>query len=243
MSCAPIRLLSRPLRWFALYESQLHRRPLTTKVGYQRDPLSCRNSVRIPAKPARAVRIHFVRLLHGRRVCRVATQAVTAAVIGGVGDLTCQVLVETREDIDMRRLCVFSALGGILIGPALHRWYTFLHRNVPGEGLAAVAPRLLLDQLCFAPLFIPTFMVALGLLEGHPLHKALHKAERQWWSAVVANWQLWVPCQLINFGLVPTHFQVLFANGVACIWNVYLSFLSHHHRAAAVPDGGHDARS
>ena len=51
-----------------------------------------------------AVRIHFVRLLHGRRVCRLAPQAVTSAVIGGAGDLTCQCAFENRdiEAIDLR---------------------------------------------------------------------------------------------------------------------------------------------
>ena len=51
--------------------------------------------------------------------------------------------------------------------------------------------------------------------------------QQQWWPSVVANWQLWVPAQVINFALVPVHFQVLFANGVACIWNIYLSHVSH----------------
>ena len=206
------------------YEVALRAQPLLTKV---------RSARRAPTPPARP--IHFVRLLHGRRVCRVASQAVSSAVIGGAGDLTCQLVFEAREEVDVWRLCVFTALNGGLVAPTLHRWYSWLHRNVTGEGTRAIGGRLLLDQLVFAPLFIPTFMAALATLEGHP--HPLHKAQRQWWPAVVANWQLWVPCQVVNFALVPVHWQVLFANGVACVWNVWVSSISHGGSGHAQPGG------
>jgi hypothetical protein len=31
---------------------------------------------------------------------------------------------------------------------------------------------------------------------------------QEWFSAVLANWQLWIPFQFINFRFVPQHFQV-----------------------------------
>ena len=94
---------------FAAYEHALHSRPLTTKA---RPPPG-------PHKSLAPVRIHFVRLLHGRRVCRLAPQAVTSAAIGGVGDLTCQCAIEKREleYIDWRRFWTFTGLGGVLVAP------------------------------------------------------------------------------------------------------------------------------
>ena len=68
-------------------------------------------------------------------------------------------------------------------------------------------------------------MAVLLFVEGHP--HPLAEVQAKWWPAVVANWKLWVPAQLINFGLVPLHFQVLFANGVAVAWNTYLSWATH----------------
>jgi hypothetical protein len=35
--------------------------------------------------------VYFIRLLHARRVCRLAPQGVTSAAISGVGDIACQV--------------------------------------------------------------------------------------------------------------------------------------------------------
>jgi hypothetical protein len=44
--------------------------------------------------------------------------------------------------------------------------YSTLYRLIPGSSAASVAQRLLLDQLAFAPAFIPLFMVSLLTLEG-----------------------------------------------------------------------------
>lgn len=115
---------------------------------------------------------------------------------------------------------------------ALHYWFSWLHRTLPGESVTAVGRRLLIDQFMFAPCFIPSFMATLHLLEGSA--QPLTDAQTKWWDTVQANWRLWVPAQLINFGLVPVHFQVLFANGVAVFWNVYLSWATHSTASAVV---------
>lgn len=139
-----------------------------------------------------------------------------------------------------------------MVGPTLHTWYSFLHRRIPGDSGFVLAKRLALDQLVFAPIFIPTFMLALLSAEGHA--QPTEHVQRAWWPAVMSNWKLWVPAQAINFTLVPPHFrklshrepepgtswqltshfrslvdptEVLFANGVAVGWNAYLSWASH----------------
>ena len=91
------------------------------------------------------------------------------------------------------------------VAQALHRWYSWLHRTLPGTDVASVTKRLLLDQLAFAPLFLPLFVTTLLCIESHP--QPVTEARAQWWPTLVANWKLWVPAQLVNFGLVPPHFQ------------------------------------
>ena len=200
------RLLSR-------YSALLQRAPLSTKVPP-------------PAPPARPV--FFVRLLHGRRVCRLGSQATTSAALSGVGDLACQGVIEQRDHLDGRRLLTFTALGGFLVGPTLHGWYAWLHRAIPGSTAGSVLQRLALDQGVFAPIFTPSFMFAVRVLERpQEAPRALASVADDWWPAVTANWKLWIPAQLVNFAIVPLHFQVLFANGVALVWNTYLSHITH----------------
>lgn len=131
-----------------------------------------------------------------------------------------------------------SFLGGSLIGPSLFFWYG---RLAAITGALATKPgalgtfaklgngmpvRVLLDQSLFAPAFVGVFFGALATLEGRP--SAIPDIlARDWPGAVLANWQIWIPAQCLNFYFVPLKYQVLFANFVALGWNTYLSYISH----------------
>ena len=42
-------------------------------------------------------------------------------------------------------------------------------------------------------------------------------------AALLLNWKVWTPCQVVNFKYVPVQYRVLFGNCVALWWNIYLS--------------------
>ncbi|KAL3929528.1 MAG: hypothetical protein SGPRY_001922 [Prymnesium sp.] len=132
-------------------------------------------------------------------------KALTSATVSGAGDLLCQLAIQRTERVDWRRLATFTTLGGALVAPALHSWYSGLHKLFPGCGASVVARRLFLDQALFAPLFIPIFMGSVLLVDGHPSPRA--KVSEDWWPTVTNNWRLWVPAQLVNFGCVPLQYQ------------------------------------
>ncbi|XP_021901244.1 protein SYM1 [Carica papaya] len=93
-------------------------------------------------------------------------------------------------------------------------------------GASGAFCRLLVDQFIFAPVFIGVFLSSLLTLEGRP-SQIVPKLQQEWFSSVLANWQLWIPFQFFNFRFVPQQFQVLAANVIALIWNVILSFKAH----------------
>ncbi|KAF2578230.1 hypothetical protein F2Q68_00000686 [Brassica cretica] len=104
--------------------------------------------------------------------------------------------------------------------------YLYLSKVVTASGLSGAVLRLLLDQFVFAPIFVGVFLSAVVTLEGKPSH-VIPKLKQEWTGAVVANWQLWIPFQFLNFRFVPQNFQVLASNVVALAWNVILSFKAH----------------
>lgn len=87
--------------------------------------------------------------------------------------------------------------------------------------------RLLVDQSCFAPVFIPVFFTGLQFLDGNfDANDIKAKLEADYVDTLIANWQLWVPAMAINFRFVPNKYQVLYSNAVGFFWNIYLSFQS-----------------
>ena len=67
---------------------------------------------------------------------------------------------------------------------------------------------------CFLRLYFPqVFFSSLALLEGR-LKGLKLELQQNWSSAVVTNWKIWIPAQVINFRYIPLNYQVLFANVV-----------------------------
>ncbi|KAK9725933.1 hypothetical protein RND81_05G178500 [Saponaria officinalis] len=156
----------------------------------------------------------------------VLTKAVTSALLTLVGDLICQLVIDKVPTLDYKRTFTFTFLGLALVGPTLHYWYLYLSKLVTMPGTSGAFLRLFLDQFCFAPIFIGVFLSTLMTLEGRP-SQVIPKLQQEWFSSVLANWQLWIPFQFLNFRFVPQQFQVLASNFVALVWNVILSFKAH----------------
>ena len=73
----------------------------------------------------------------------------------------------TRFQLDTKRTFNFTILGFALVGPILHVWYGLLARHVTSSSLLLTSiKRTILDQTICAPLFLPTFMISLMILEG-----------------------------------------------------------------------------
>ncbi|KAJ0042002.1 hypothetical protein Pint_18410 [Pistacia integerrima] len=118
--------------------------------------------------------------------------------------------------------------GGLYLNANMFLSFTYLYLSklVTLPGASGAFLRLLLDQFIFSPIFIGVFLSTLLTLEGRP-GQVVAKLQQEWFSSVLANWQLWIPFQFLNFRFVPQQFQVLAANVVALVWNVILSFKAH----------------
>mmetsp|Transcript_19764 Transcript_19764/g.38705 ORF Transcript_19764/g.38705 Transcript_19764/m.38705 type:complete len:196 (-) Transcript_19764:381-968(-) len=167
----------------------------------------------------------------------VLTKCLTSGAIAGAGDLLAQTFfAEENATFDAARFARFATLGGVLVGPTLHVWYGYLGSKIVGRSASATLKRVVLDQTVFTPIFLPIFLVSVGILEGKGLTKSCEDVSGIWASTVVSNWAWWTPVQIANFGFVPAQYQVLFSNAAGVVWNTYLSYVNQQTRLKNAED-------
>ena len=167
------------------------------------------------------MRAAYLRHLEARPLL---VKSITSFFVLGTGDALTQSVLESKALalLDWRRSLRFAVLGLTLVGPSLHIWYGVLNSRLPGSSARAVATRVALDQLIFAPLFLSGFLTVVAKVEHKPF-----SLQNEMPSVLAQNWLIWVPVQLVNFSLVPPHLQVLFNNMVSVGWNAALSWQMH----------------
>lgn len=179
----------------------------------------------------------------------VLTKCITSGIISGSGDVLCQYLNRSSDEFsyDWIRSMRFAVLGSFLVAPTVHAWYGLLMTKIPGSSVKAIGKRLFFDQGCFAPLFTPTFISCLTVLEHVSGDKsdgendfASHFRERLRDSpeAIVMGWKIWVPSMAVMFAAVPSKYQVLYSNCVGFVWNAYLSWKTHEGEVSTVENNG-----
>lgn len=182
----------------------------------------------------------FARYNHHLRNRPFVTNAVTTAVLFGVGDLLAQGFfpAETPSDItpsyDYARTGRAMVYGGCIFGVAGDRWYKLLQKvHAPvqlelkrAQTVATTVTRVVVDQTCFSPCLVGVYFYAMLKMEGKSHEELMDKVRNNWWPTLKANWLVWPVVQLANFGIVPVEFQLIVVNVVSIGWNCYISYMN-----------------
>ncbi|EJT97946.1 hypothetical protein DACRYDRAFT_24860 [Dacryopinax primogenitus] len=140
----------------------------------------------------------------------------------------------TARHYDPFRTLRFFAFG-FGMGPLLGRWNMFLEhtfplRSVGGKistvSMSSLAKRVICDQIIMAPVGLVIFTGSMGVMEGKTLEQIKKKYKDMYWSALIANWQVWPAAQLINFRYMPLPYRVPFQATLGVFWSLYLSLLN-----------------
>lgn len=162
------------------------------------------------------------------------TKCITAGVIAAAADVTCQAYFPEKEEdkakrlidrYDLKRSVNFILLNTIIFPVVMHHWYGFLATKIVGNSVIAAAKRVFFDQSIFAPTVIAMFLAGSKAITGE-FDAVSDKLKQDWAPALLMNWMVWIPAQLINFYAIPGQYHVLWANLVGYFWNVYLSSLA-----------------
>jgi len=143
------------------------------------------------------------------------------------GDAISQKVVEKRESLDPKRCARFFAMGCFYVGPILRVWYMRLDRLIPKTASMRAGRMMFVDQFMFTPVFVPGFLGVLAGMQGQSGEEIVDTVKKDYVSILLSNWMLWPAAQLINFDFVPLQLRVVFASGVALVWNIYLAWKSN----------------
>jgi protein Mpv17 len=65
----------------------------------------------------------------------------------------------------------------------------------------------------------------MSLLRGGTIKDALEELEAKFIPTAKANLYIWPLAQLINFRIMPLHYQILYMNFIGVFWNAYMSYV------------------
>ncbi|CAL9691881.1 unnamed protein product [Knipowitschia caucasica] len=152
-------------------------------------------------------------------------QIITAGSLVGLGDVASQQLIERKGlNHNVQRTIKMMGIGFCFVGPVIGSWYKVLDKLVLGTSKTAAMKKMLVDQLCFAPCFLGSFLLLSGALNGLSNEQNLQKFRRDYPDALIANYYLWPPVQIANFYFIPLHHRLAVVQVVAVIWNSYLTW-------------------
>ncbi|KFZ05732.1 hypothetical protein V501_08080 [Pseudogymnoascus sp. VKM F-4519 (FW-2642)] len=126
---------------------------------------------------------------------------------------------------DFERLSRFVGYG-CMIAPVQFKWFQFLSKSFPitkGSALGPAMKRVAFDQLIFAPFGLCLFFTAMTVAEGGRKKQVVHKLQDMFVPTLKANYVLWPAVQILNFRVIPIHFQLPFVSTVGIAWTAYLS--------------------
>ena len=102
-------------------------------------------------------------------------------------------------------------------------WYQFLERQFPGITMAAIAKKLVCDEIVWEPLFSSIVFFAVPLFET----KDLDFAKNEWNAKFLPAWSgsavFWFAAQGISFRFIPVHYRVLYQQSIGFIYDVALA--------------------
>jgi protein Mpv17 len=148
-------------------------------------------------------------------------------------DIITQKYLENKDELDLRRLSVFTSFGLVYLGGWQH--YLFNNLFVRCEKIMTLAKYKPISQsiiLTFLDLgvhtplmYYPSFYMIKGSLEKQSVNNVIETYNENIKNDMIAMWKVWFPAQMINFMFCPIHLRMPFITTVSFGWTMILSLM------------------
>jgi len=97
--------------------------------------------------------------------------------------------------------------------------------NYPSR-VPSIATKVVINQLCFTPVFNSYFFGMQAFLAGDGWDEVLNRIRRTVPVSFVNSMKLWPAVTAFSFAFIPVEYRSVFAGVIAVGWQTYLAFLN-----------------
>ena len=120
-----------------------------------------------------------------------------------------------------------SCLAGLLLhGPLCHFWYQGMDDffdEIELNQWWSVFPKVAVDELVWTPFWNGCYLSFTGLLSGKTPEECVKVVKQTFLPLLKAGVNIWIPANLITYGLIPQESRLLWADMVEILWCVVLA--------------------
>lgn len=158
------------------------------------------------------------------------TAMATGAFLWGFGDIVVQYKIDKVDVFEWSRLYGSVAFGAIVTGFCAFYWYNAIHwivydylRLAP-KTFVFILAKVFLELGVFAPTSLVAFWFFMGKAGGQSSRDIIDhmKENNKYIESLKIDWLLWLPVDVLNFGLIPVKYQILAVNAGCLIEAVVL---------------------
>ena len=165
-----------------------------------------------------------------------ATQFASSLVIYILGDLAAQNI--NGDEYDSKRtmkVLVISAGSSI---PS-YKWFIWLGSNFNyASKTLSLVTKVVVNQICFAPIFNTYFFGMQSLLSGDSLPEVWDRIKRTVPTSMINSCKLWPAVTAFSFTFIDPQYRSIFAGFIAIGWQTYLSYLNRRAELAQAAELG-----
>jgi len=125
--------------------------------------------------------------------------------------------------VDWGEVGRFSLYGGLIHGPLIHNWVNFLSRRIPQTTLPYVMVKVMIDQLCFAPIMLSTFLVILTAAEGKTAEETMTQWREKFLPTYATGACVWPILLAVNYKIVPLFLRSTYLAICNFFWIIFLA--------------------
>jgi len=151
------------------------------------------------------------------------------------------------NNVDISRNLGFLFYGGMYQGMVQNYLFNVIYPSWFGtdDSLTLIGKEVLVDNLVFAPLLcLPiAYSFKAAFTSDKPLGlNVLREGLEKYVSDVttkgllVEYWKIWFPANIITFGVIPSHYRVVFVAAISFFWVCMLSSISNSEEATSLQE-------